>query len=55
LCESLAVCVSLLPDVFEIDDDDTMQVRPEAPPTSLRPELEKAVDSCPRTALRIEE
>ena len=56
LCESLGVCVSLRPDVFEIDeDDDTMKILLEEPPESLRSELEKVVDSCPRTALRIEE
>jgi ferredoxin len=55
LCESLGVCASLRPDVFEIDEHDTMTVLLEEPPESLRSELEKAVDACPRTALRIEE
>ena len=55
LCESQAVCVSLLPQVFEIDEDDTMHVLVEAPPESLRADLQKAVSSCPRTALRIED
>lgn len=55
LCESLGVCVSLRPDVFEIDEDDTMKVLLDEPPESLRSELETVVASCPRTALRIEE
>lgn len=55
LCESLGVCVSLRPDVFEIDEDDTMKVLLDVPPESLRSELETVVASCPRTALRIEE
>jgi ferredoxin len=37
------------------EDDDTMKILLEEPPESLRSELEKVVDSCPRTALRIEE
>jgi ferredoxin len=55
LCESLGVCVSLRPDVFEIDEDDTMKVLLDVQPESLRSELETVVASCPRTALRIEE
>jgi ferredoxin len=48
-------CVSLRPDLFEVDDDDTMKVVVEETPESLRSELEKVVNACPRTALCIEE
>jgi ferredoxin len=53
LCESNAVCVRLVPEVFEIDDDDRLQLRLERPPESLRARVEQAVRRCPKQALSI--
>ena len=53
-CESHAVCVAMLPDIFGMDDDDVMRVLIERPSPSLLPELRNAVDRCPRAALRLE-
>ena len=36
LCESNAVCVRLVPEVFELDDDDRLRLRQEEPPEALR-------------------
>ena len=53
LCESNAVCVRLVPEVFRIDDDDRLQITDEKPPPVLRERLEHAVRRCPKLALSI--
>ena len=55
LCESNAVCMGILPEVFEVRDDDFLYVLDEHPPEALRPQLEECVASCPRAAISIEE
>jgi ferredoxin len=55
LCESNAVCVRLLPEVFEIDDDDRLVVKQEQPPEAWRERLDQAVRRCPKQALSIVE
>jgi ferredoxin len=52
VCESNAICVGLVPSVFELDDNDYLEVV-EEPDESLRPELEKAVRACPKQAIKI--
>ena len=47
LCESNAVCMGILPEVFEVRDDDFLYVLDENPPEELRPKLEEAVRRCP--------
>jgi ferredoxin len=54
LCESNAVCVGLVPSVFEVRDDDFLYLLDETPPEELRSQLELAVKRCPRQALRLE-
>jgi ferredoxin len=55
LCEANAVCAGLVPQVFDVDDEDVLHIAP----GEVRPELadgvRHAVDSCPKTALRIVE
>jgi len=53
LCESNAVCVRLVPEVFEIDDDDRLRLKQERPPEALRARVEQAVRRCPKQALSI--
>jgi len=53
LCESNAVCVRLVPEVFEVDDDDRLQLKQERPPEALRARVEQAVRRCPKQALSI--
>ncbi len=55
LCESNAVCVRLVPEVFELGDDDRLSLRQERPPEALRARLEHAVRRCPKQALSIVE
>ncbi len=55
LCESNAVCMGILPEVFEVRDDDFLYVLNENPPEDLRGKLEEAVQRCPKQAISIEE
>jgi ferredoxin len=55
LCESNAMCVKLVPEVFLVDDDDRLQIKQEEPPPALRERVEHAVRRCPKLALSIVE
>jgi ferredoxin len=54
-CEANAVCAGLVPEVFEVNDEDELQIKsPEVPP-ALAASVRHAVLSCPKAALRVEE
>lgn len=55
LCESNAVCMGILPEVFEVRDDDFLCVLNENPPEEMRAKLEEAVRRCPKQAISITE
>ena len=55
LCEGHARCVEAAPDVFEIGDDDEMQVLDEDPGEEQRRAVETAVVNCPRQALSLQD
>jgi ferredoxin len=54
-CESNAVCMGILPEVFEVRDDDFLYVLNEQPAGEYRPRLEQCVSSCPKQAISIVE
>lgn len=54
-CASNAVCMSILPEVFEVRDDGFLYVLNENPPDSMRDRLEESVRSCPTQAISIAE
>ena len=54
-CASNAVCMGLLPQVFEVRDDGFLYVLNENPPESMRDKLEESVRSCPTQAISITE
>ena len=54
-CEANAVCAGLVPEVFEVDDDDTLHILVADVPARLAPEVGHAVESCPKAALRLSE
>ncbi len=54
LCEANAICVGQCPEVFRVNDDDTMTILGSEVPERLRSQVEEAVRLCPRQALRIE-
>jgi ferredoxin len=53
LCEANAICQRVAPEVFKVDDKDTLHVLIEQPPENLREKLEIAVKRCPRRALKL--
>ena len=55
LCESNAVCMGLVPEVFEVRDDDKLYLLQENPPEELRAGVEQAVASCPMGAISLED
>jgi len=55
LCEANAVCVGCAPEVFRVEDDDTLTILIENPPENLRSKVEEAVRLCPRQAISLEE
>ena len=55
LCEANAVCVRSCPEVFRLEEDDTLTVLLDQIPDALRSGVERAVRGCPRQALAVEE
>lgn len=55
LCESNAICMGIVPEVFEVREDDFLYVLDENPPESMRGKLEEAVQGCPRAAISLVE
>ncbi|MFP6565604.1 MAG: ferredoxin [Myxococcota bacterium] len=51
LCESNALCMDCAPEVFRVEEDDTLTVLIEAVPDELRTKVEEAVRLCPRQAI----
>jgi ferredoxin len=54
-CASNAVCMGLLPEVFEVRDDGYLYILNENPPEALRDKLREAVNDCPTGAISIAE
>lgn len=52
-CEANAVCAGLVPDVFEVDDDDNLHILVAEVPPQLAEAVRHAVGSCPKAALRL--
>ena len=55
LCESNALCESLAPEVFELDDDDFLQIRKEEIGPDDEDAVRRAVAACPRAAISLVE
>ena len=53
VCEANALCEATAPDVFFVDDDDLLQVEDPTVTDENRSRVERAVASCPKSALRI--
>jgi ferredoxin len=54
-CEANAVCAGLVPEVFEVDDDDNLNIMVDEVPDRLLEGVRHAVRSCPKAALRLTE
>ncbi|MBP2703372.1 ferredoxin [Microbispora sp. RL4-1S] len=55
VCEANAVCMGLAPEVFEVDDNDQLNVLMPEPPAELLDRVRHAVRSCPKAALALED
>ena len=55
LCEANARCMEVAPDLFQVDDEDNLNVLVESPGEDRRAALEEAVRLCPRQAITIQE
>lgn len=53
VCEAHGRCVDIAPDVFELDEDEVLQVRRPHPPEDDLVRMRLAVRSCPKQALRL--
>jgi len=54
LCESNALCEAIAPDVFELDDDDYLQLKQEETTPENVDDVRRAVAACPRAAISLE-
>ncbi len=55
LCEANAVCVRCCPEVFRLDEDDTLTILLDEIPEALRSGVERATSRCPRQALSLQD
>ena len=55
LCESNGLCMAAAPEVFELQDDDTLMILQENPDESLRAKVVDAVRSCPKQAITLQD
>ena len=55
LCEANAVCVRSCPEVFRLEEDDTLTILLDEIPETLRSGVERAVRGCPRQALSLQD
>jgi len=53
LCEAHGVCMSILPEVFDLDDEEVLQIRKGELAVDELERAELAVASCPMGALRL--
>lgn len=54
-CDGIGMCESLCPDVFEVGPEGKVTLHADTVPAGLEQEVREAVDSCPQTALSLED
>ena len=55
LCESNGLCMAAAPEVFELQDDDTLMILQETPDEALRSKVADAVRACPKQAITLQD
>lgn len=53
-CEANGVCEGIAPEVFQLDDDDNLNIVGDVTPENLE-KVRRAVQACPRAALSLKE
>ena len=55
LCESNGVCMAVVPEVFDLDDDDYLHVLVPEATADIEARLHEAVRQCPKRAISLVE
>lgn len=55
LCESNGVCMGIIPEVFDLDDEDYLHVLEDEVTSQNEHQIREAVRQCPRQAIAIED
>lgn len=55
LCESNAVCMGIIPEVFDLDDQDDLHILQDKVTPDNEAQIREAVRQCPRQAISIED
>jgi ferredoxin len=55
LCESNALCEAMAPEVFEVDDNDDLQLKTDETTDANVDNVKRAVAACPRAAISLVE
>jgi ferredoxin len=50
-CEANAICTGIAPDVFELDDNDNLNLLKTEIPVEDEERVRRAINSCPKRAL----
>ena len=53
-CDSNGVCCGIVPEVFELDEENFLVIKQESPGDELRDKMDEAVRSCPTGAISLE-
>ncbi len=53
LCESNGVCMGIIPEVFQLEDDDTLTILQDEVTPENEEKVRDAVRQCPRQAISI--
>jgi ferredoxin len=54
LCEANALCMDAAPEIFRVEEDDTLTLLLEDVPSDLQAKAEEAARLCPRQAITLE-
>lgn len=54
LCEANALCMKAAPEIFRVEDDDTLTVLMDDVPDALKEKAQEAARLCPRQAITYE-
>jgi ferredoxin len=55
LCEANAICMGIIPEVFQVDDQDYLHVLNDEVTPENEAKIREAVRQCPRQAISIKE
>jgi ferredoxin len=53
LCEANGFCESIAPDIFELGDEDVVQIAEGEVPAGREIDVRAAVEQCPKAALKL--